>query len=144
MKSVVEVEINKSQQEVATLFADPANTPKWMKDLERYEPVSGTQGLPGSTYRLIPKKGNMIFLATVVEQDMDKLKLNLEASNVQVVITDKLIPLSANITKLISEEVFNFKGIFNRLFGLFAQKNIKSAHRHHMESFKHFAEQHQT
>jgi uncharacterized protein YndB with AHSA1/START domain len=61
MKSIVEVEIDVPPQEVAEMFADPRNNPKWMHDLKTYEPVSGGQGLPGSTYRLIPKSGDMIF-----------------------------------------------------------------------------------
>ena len=140
MKSIVEVEINKPQQEVAKLFADPANNPKWMHDLKCYEPVSGDQEHPGSTYRLIPKKGNMIFLATIIEKNTDELKLDLEASNVHVSITGKLKALSPARTKLISEEVFTFKGFFNSIFGLFAGKAIKSVHRRHIEDFKKFAE----
>ncbi len=30
MKSVVELDINQSRESVATLFADPANNPRWM------------------------------------------------------------------------------------------------------------------
>jgi uncharacterized membrane protein len=60
MKSVVQVEINAPASEVATLFADPRNSPKWMLDLDRYEPVSGEQGMPGSTYRLVPKALHLV------------------------------------------------------------------------------------
>ena len=144
MKSTVEVEINKPRQEVAKLFADPANNPKWMHDLKRYEPISGEQGETGSTYRLVPKKGNMIFLATVVSRNPNELKLDLEASNVHVLVTGKLKALSPARTKLISEEVFTFKGFFNRIFGFFAGKSIKSAHHRHIEGFKQFAEKNST
>jgi len=142
MKSVVEIEIDVPQARLADLFADPRNNPKWMTDLERYEPVSGEQGMPGSTYRLVPKTGSMVFLATVVSLSLpDELRLNLEASNVRVSITGKLIALSPTKTKLISEEVFTFKGLFNVMFGLlFARNAIKAAHRHHIEDFKRFAE----
>jgi hypothetical protein len=34
MKSIVEIEINMPQQQVAELFADPGNNPKWMPDFE--------------------------------------------------------------------------------------------------------------
>ena len=57
MKSVVEVDINAPQQKVAELHADPRNNPKWMHDIARYESVSGEVGMPGSKYRLVPKKG---------------------------------------------------------------------------------------
>jgi hypothetical protein len=41
-----------SRDAVAGLFADPMNSPKWMDDIDRCEPISGTPGFPGSTYRL--------------------------------------------------------------------------------------------
>lgn len=143
MKSVVEVEINVPQQELAELFADPRNNPKWMHDLERYEPVSGEQGMPGSIYRLVPKTGDMVFLATVAERNLpNELRLNLKASNVGVAITSKLIALSPTKTKLISEEVFTFKGPDNATVSSSVKDAIEASHRRHIEDFKRFAENH--
>jgi hypothetical protein len=144
MKSVVELEINASQERVAELFANPENNTRWMDDLERYEPISGEPGMPGSTYRLVPKKGNMTFVATVITRNLPaELQLRLDASNVTVSVKGTLMPLSAEKTRLLSEEVFRFKGFFNKIFGFLAQSSIKKVHRHHMESFKRFAEAHQ-
>ena len=85
MKSIVEVEINIPQKEAAELYVDPRNNLKWMHDIARYEPLSGEQGMPGFTYRLVPKEGDMIFVATVIERNLpDELKLYLEASDVDV------------------------------------------------------------
>lgn len=143
MKSVVELDINRSQERVATLFADPENNPKWMDDLARYEPLSGEPGMPGSTYRLVPKAGEMIFHATVVSRDLPaEIRLSLDASNVTVSIAARFLPLSAAKTHLISEEEFTFKGLLGKLVGFFAQGSIPKAHRHHMEAFKRFAEEH--
>ena len=122
MKSVVELDINRSQERVATLFADPENNPKWMDDLARYEPLSGQPGMPGSTYRLVPKAGEMIFVATVVSTDLpSEIRLSLDASNVTVSITARFLPLSAAKTHLISEKEFSFKGLLGKLIGFFAQ-----------------------
>lgn len=141
VKSVVEVEIGMPLQEVAELFADPRNTLKWMHDLKCYEPVSGEQGMPGSTYRLIPKAGDMVFLATVGERNLPHLlRLNLEASAVDVAITGTLIRLSPTRTKLVSEEEFTFKGSDNANVGSSVNDAIKAAHRRHIEVFKRFAE----
>jgi len=68
MKSTVEVEISAPQQEVAELYADPRNNIKWMHDIAGYEPLSGEQGMPGSTFRLVPKEGDRIFVATMEEK----------------------------------------------------------------------------
>ncbi len=141
MKSVVEVEINMPQQKVAELHADPRNNPKWMHDLARYESVSGEVGMPGSTYHLVPKKGDMIFLATVVERNLpNELKLHLEAEGVSVEVTAKFIALSPEKTKLVSEQVFTFKGQDNTSISPDIENAIKTAHRSHIEGFKRFVE----
>jgi len=143
MKSVVELEINAPQSRAAELYADPENSLKWMTDLEKYEPISGSPGMPGSTYRLVPKKGDMIFVATVIERDLPaEVRLNLENSKVTVAVKANFAALSAGTTKLTSEETFSFKGFFNQVFAFFARPSIKRAHRKHMEAFKQFAEAH--
>lgn len=141
MKSVVEVEINAPQQKVAELHVDPRNNPKWMHDVARYESVSGEVGMPGFTYRLVPKEGNMIFLATVVERNLpDELKLHLKAEDVSVEVTAKFIALSSEKTKLVSEQVFTFKGQDSTSVSPDVENAIKTAHRSHIEGFKRFAE----
>jgi hypothetical protein len=141
MQSTVEVEIKRSQHEVAELFADPHNNPKWMLDLKRYEPVSGKQGMVGSTYRLVPKDGNMTFLVTAIARNLpDELKLHLEAPDVDVAVTGTLIDLSPTRTRLISKEVFTFKGSEDDAVGIDVKNAIKAQHRRHIEDFKRFAE----
>ena len=140
MKDTAVVEIAAPQDKVAELFVDPRNNTAWMEDVARYEPLSGQQGMPGSTYRLIPKKGSMVFTATVVERTLpNTLRLSLDASNVTVDVRTTLSPIAADRTRLVSEEEFRFKGL-SRIFSLFARPAIRKAHRQHMEAFKQFAE----
>ena len=142
MKSTVELDIQAPREEVAALSADPANITKWMHDLERYEPIQGTPGMPGSTYRMVPKTGNMVFVATVLSRNLpDQVLLRLDGKNVVVLVTDWFIATSPRATRMVSEEEFQFTTLFSRLFGLVAQQSIRKAHRQHMESFKAFAEQ---
>jgi hypothetical protein len=144
MRSVVELEVDVPQERLAALFADPDNSTRWMDDLERYEPMSGEPGMPGSTYRLVPKTGKMVFVATVISRKLpNEVRLNLDASSVAVSVTGTFVALSSDRTRLVSEEVFSFKGPFHKLFGLVAQRAIRNAHRRHMEAFKRFAEQHE-
>jgi hypothetical protein len=139
MKSIVEVDINLSKANVRRLFTDPANNPKWMDDLKKYEAISGDQGMPDSSYRLIPKKGNRVFTAFVIAQDDHELKLKLDSHDTQIMITARLIDLSPSKTRLISEEVFTFKGLL-AVFGWLAKPAIHKAHRKHMIDFRDFAE----
>lgn len=143
MKSIVELEVDVPKNELAALFADPDNMTKWMDDLQRYEHIGGEAGMPGSQYRMVPKPGTsqMEFVATVTARNLpDEMGLRLESPTVDVAIRCIFAALSPHRTKLISEEVFTFRGLFNRIFGFLAQKDIKTHHRRHIESFKQFAE----
>src|ERR1043166_6326544 len=91
MKSVVELEIAAPQARVATLLADPQPAPRWMNDVARYEPLEGTPGMPGTRYRLVPKKGSRTFVATVLTRDLPTAaSVRLEAANVTVIVKDKI------------------------------------------------------
>jgi hypothetical protein len=143
MRSTVELVIDAPQDQLAELFADPNNNPAWMDDIERIEPVSGELGESGSVYRIVPKTGKLVFVATVVRRALPtQLGLLLDSPSVSVAITDTFRKLSENRTKLISEEIFRFKGAFSKVIGLLSRWRIKRAHRRHMESFKQFAEIH--
>lgn len=141
MRSVVELDINVRQEKLAELFTDPRRNPEWMDDLERIEPVSGDLGAPGSSYRLVPKNGRLTFVARVISRELPTAAaLVLEAPNVSVSVTGRFIPLSKTTSRLVSEEIFKFKGVRWKLLELVAQKSIKGSHRKHMEAFKRFAE----
>jgi hypothetical protein len=70
LKSVIEIEIHVPQARLAALYADPKLNTRWMDDMERMEPISGQLGMPGSKYRLVPKKGDMVFVATVLVRNL--------------------------------------------------------------------------
>jgi hypothetical protein len=142
MKSIVEFDVQAPRDKVAVLFADPDNNCKWMHDLARCEPIAGSPGMPGSTYRLVPKKGERVFVATVLSRDLpEEMRLRLDGKDVVVSITDRFHATAPGVTTIRSEEEFQFKSIVGRVFGFIAQRSIKTAHRDHMESFKKFAEQ---
>lgn len=129
------------QEKLAELYADPNNNKKWMEDSEGYEPISGKQGMPGSKYRLVSKNGDMKFIVTVTARNLpDEVSLILESSNIQVSVTGKFTAISPEKTKFTSEEVFDFKGIFNKIGAFMVQKQIKDTHHRQMENFKRFAE----
>jgi len=143
VKSAIELEIDVPQARLAELFTDPQQNTRWMDDVDRVETISGQLGMPGSKYRLVPKKGNMVFVATVLARNLPTdAHLTLESSNVTVSVKGFFVALSSGKTRLTSEEVFSFKGPLNRVFGFLARGAIKNAHRRHMEAFKRFAEAH--
>src|SRR5262245_51825878 len=112
-----------------------------MDDIARYEPLGGEPGAPGSRYRLVPKTGTMVFVATVLAREVpNESRLRLDAPQVSVLVTGRLAPLSPARTRLTSEEEFEFKGLFRKVAGGFAGGAIRKAHRRHMDAFKRFAE----
>jgi hypothetical protein len=70
VKSVIEIEIHVPRARLAALYADPKLNTRWMDDVERMEPISGQLGMPGSKYRLVPKKRDMVFVATVLVRNL--------------------------------------------------------------------------
>ena len=141
MKSLVQVDIDVPRERLAALFADPTLSTKWMDDIERYEPIGGQPGAPGSTYRLVPRKGDMVFVATVIANDLpNESRLRLDARHVTVAITARYVAIAAKRSRLVSEEVFTFKGLVGKVAGFLGRAAIHKAHRRHMEAFKRFAE----
>jgi hypothetical protein len=143
MKHVVELDINLAQAPLAELYANPELSSQWMDDIATYEPLQGTPGSPGSTYRLVPKSGSLVFVATVVSRDLpNQVVLHLDAPSVTVSVVGRLVPMSESRTRLISEETFRFGGLFERILGVLARPTIAKVHRRHMEAFKAFAAGH--
>lgn len=112
VKSVFEAEVAVPQARLAGLYADPANNVKWMHDLERCELLSGEPGQPGSTFRMVPRKGKMIFVATVTVRNLPhEAALSLDSPSVRVSVTGRFAALSPERTRFTSEEVFTFNGL---------------------------------
>jgi len=142
MKSRVVLDIDAPPKRVAKLYADPTYNTSWMYELRRCEPVSGKPGMPGSVYRLIPKDGSMLFTATVVSRLPNELRLRLDAENVSVDVHGTLSMLPDGRTRFASEEVFHFKGVWNKAYGVLARPAIRKTHKKHIKAFKRFAERH--
>jgi uncharacterized protein YndB with AHSA1/START domain len=144
MKSVLELEIAAPPERVADLFDDPETFPRWMDDLDRVELLNGGSGTrTGTRFRLVPKKGDLVFVGTVMGREAPhRSHLVLDAPTVSVSVTGTFTARSGGRTRLVSEETFMFKGLLGVVFGLLGSFAIKRAHRRHMEAFKRFAEGH--
>ena len=141
MKSVVKLDIDASQDELAELIFNPKASPRWMEDVQRIEPLGGKLGMQGSRYRLVPKDAGPGFVATVVSrQPPGKLRLVLDAPRVSVAVSTQLIKLSARRTRLVSEQTFRFNGAFSAVYGFLARRSFRRNHRRHIESLKQVAE----
>jgi hypothetical protein len=143
MRSIVAIEIARPRRQVAMLFADPGNMPKWMHDLAAYEHIGGESGAVGTRYRMVPKPKTRqrAFISTVTFIHLpERLSLRLESRRMEVVVNTTFTALAKDRTKLVSEEKYIFPGFFRWLFGLFTRNRVRRRHREQIESFKQFAE----
>jgi uncharacterized protein YndB with AHSA1/START domain len=144
MKSTFETVINAPIEATAKTLANPANNIKWMKGLESYEHLSGAPGRPGAISRLVMNDGRrkMVFTGKVVSVNLPhSLVLTLDAPNVLVTASANFTKLSPRRTRYVSAQTFEFKGIFNKLFGFFAGPVIRKQQHKDMMYFKEFMEQ---
>ena len=142
MQSNVVIDIDAPKHSVAELYADPRNNTAWMDDVERYEPLSGEQGSPGSSYRLVPRDGSRPVTATVIRRNLPyELLVKLDSSTVRVDVQARFTTLPDGRTRLASDEEFRFKRPSQRAIGLLLHPLVHKAHLRHLETFKQFAEQ---
>ncbi len=136
MKDVVTIKIAAPVENVANVFANPEVSEQWMHGV-KYQPISGTPGMPGSQYRLVSKDLN--FTVTVIKRDLpNQFVMSLDDPTVHVLVTGTFKALPDGRTKLTSEEVFTFKDPKRRMFSFLAWPAIHKVHREQMESFKLF------
>jgi hypothetical protein len=141
MKDVVIVSINAPRKKVAALLSDPSKDPNWREDIAKYEPLSGKPGEPGSTYRLIPKRGGFLFTGTVLRRSLpNRLRITLESPTTTVEVRGTLTSLPGDRTQLVSEEVVSFKGVWSKTVGLLTRPSFRKTHRRNIEAFKKLAE----
>jgi len=143
MKHACEVEIAAPRSRVVALFDEPANLMKWMPDLIRFEPVSGTPGHPGATSRLVYRagRGELELMETVTARSLPDEFSGTYASKMGTTwITNRFIDNGAT-TRWIVETEFKGSGIMKVLSwlmgGMIRAQNLKVVH-----AFKAFAKSH--
>jgi hypothetical protein len=140
MLSVVELEICADRETVAELYCDPANNPKWMDDLVRWDRLRGEPGTPGSKYRMLSRDPDMEFVVTILDRADDHIRFVLDSADVVVSIHVTFTPSGPGTTRFVSREQFRFQGLRRRIVGALATRAIRKAHRNHVSAFKRFAE----
>jgi hypothetical protein len=83
-----------------------------------YEAISGEPECPARNIACA-QSGSMVFVATVISRVRAKPVL-FETSKL-CIGTGRFVPLSPDRTRLLSEEVFRFKGLINKLLGYLAR-----------------------
>jgi uncharacterized membrane protein len=137
-----EIEINLPVDKVIALFDNPENLKKWMKNLERFEHISGTPGQPGAKSRLVFRNGKreVELIETITVRNLpEEFSGTYEMKGVYNKVKNKFIA-EGNKTRYISEVEFRFSGLFMKIMGGLFPGAFKKESEKHLKAFKEFAE----
>lgn len=143
MKYTVEIEINKPIDKVIELFDNVDNMGKWMEGLQSFEPISGTPGQVGAKSKLRFKMGKreIEMIETITVRNLpEEFSGTYEVDNVFNIVKNKFVKISEERTKYISENEFQFKGIFMKIIAFLMPGAFKKQSLHYLNAFKKFAE----
>lgn len=154
MKYTNSIEIALPQPEVAQLLADPANIPKWLRDIVIHEPVQGVHGQLGTRSRVVMQSGkrSMECTETITRREPADLREIPKGSVVHFdreivgdgmwsAVRDRLTEAGPGATLWVSETEFRFSSVLMRLVGLLMPGSFRKQSQQHMQDFKAFAEQ---
>lgn len=142
MKYAVQIEIDRSPDELAKLFLDRDRLGEWMQGFSGIDQLRGEPFSEGSTARWCFKSGEkeMEMIETVLVSDLPrKYSVQYDAKGVYNVVTTRFEPLDEERTRLISENLFKFSG-FMRIFGLLMPKAFRQQSNKYLSDFKELAE----
>ena len=142
MKYSISITIDKPVDEVVSLFDNVANMKKWMKGLERFEPISGTPGEVGAKSCLHFKMGKreIDMIETITAKNLPhEFSCTYETKGVFNIVKNHFEALPGNKTNYHSKQQFQFKG-FMKLMGLLMPGAFKKQSMKYLQDFKAFAE----
>lgn len=143
MKYSTTVQINKSLEEVVTLFDNPNNYEKWMEGLLSMELIEGKVGEENAKTRFHFKMGkrDMNMLETVLKRDLPKLYItSYESGPVYNVVENHFKAINNDTTEYTTVHEFQFKG-FMKLMGWLMPGAFKKQSLKYLNDFKKFVEE---
>jgi uncharacterized membrane protein len=127
MKVENTVEISKPPSEVYEFMMDEENLSLWVKNFVKLERLEGEEGEVGSTSRLIyNENGRTIeFIEEITEKETGRLfKGVIRNKNMEIKISNELIPLSDNNTRLIAISEIYPQTLLFKIFTFFSKRSI--------------------
>lgn len=142
MKYTTEIEIDLPVNKVVALFDNPDNMKKWMKGLERFDPISGTPGQVDAKSKITFRMRNRTIelIETITVRNLPhEFSGTYETKGVFNIVKNKFTDIGHNRTKYTSEQEFRFSG-FMTLMGLLMPGSFKKQSMTYLKDFKAFAE----
>lgn len=142
MKYTTEIEINAPIAKIAALLGDHEQMNKWMKELERYEPVSGHPRHEGAKTRMLLNVGRgMEVTETIVKAEPPhRFTARYEMEGGSLLADSMLQETTPNLTRYSLSHYFKFEGMLKIATALMKPAFIKHSEQM-MKDFKMLAEQ---
>lgn len=142
MKYTCKIEINRPIEQVIERFDSIDNMYKWMKGLQKIEPISGIQGEVGAKMKLTFQMGNrsMEMIETITVKDLpNEFSGTYDAQGVHNIVKNYFKVIDNDRTLYYTEQEFQFKG-FMKIIGLLFPGAFKRQSMKYLEDFKEFVE----
>ena len=137
-----EIIINSNIDTVSALFDNPYNMKEYMQEIKDYKLISGEikeVGAKAEITSIIGKKTFIMIEEIITNNLPDEKKVTYTSNGIYNLVTNKLIKISENNTKLVNEQEFEFKG-YMKVIGFFMPSVFKEKSRAYLASFKNFIE----
>ncbi len=142
MKYTCKIEINRPIEQVIERFDSIDNMYKWMKGLQKIEPISGIQGEVGAKMKLTFQMGkrSMEMIETITVKDLpNEFSGTYDAQGVHNIVKNYFKVIDNDRTLYYTEQEFQFKG-FMKIIGLLFPGAFKRQSMKYLEDFKEFVE----
>lgn len=138
-----EILIDRPRDKVVALFADPEEAKNWQPGLISIEPISGPPGQEGSKSRLRFKmgKGEMEMTETILTRRLpEEFHGVYDAPGVHNIVRNYFHEAGPDRTRLVSENVFEFSGLFMKIIAFLMPGSFKKQSMEYAQLFKKLCE----
>ena len=154
MKYTNTIEIALPREHVAQLLADPAQIPKWLRDVVLHEPLTGSHGELGTKSRVVMQSGRRKIECTetitrrepadlhgIPRETVVHFDREIVGAGMWNVVRDRLTEATPVMTLWESESEYRFDNPLMRLVARLMPGSFHKQSQQHMQDFKAFAEQ---
>jgi len=142
-----EIVINANIDTVSDLFDNPNNMKEYMDGIVSFTILSGNISEVGTKAEIIAAyieedvvKRKIVMIEEIITNNLpDEKKVTYSTDGIYNIVTNRMVKVSEDQTRFISEQEFEFKG-YMRIMGFFMPSFFQQQSRIYLENFKDFVE----
>ena len=148
IKYTEEITIDSNIDAICTLFNNPDNMSKYMKEFKKYKLIEGKQGNNGAKSEVTVniEEKDVVLIEKIINNNLpNQKKVSYESDGVKNTVTSKFEKTGNNKTKYINTQEFEFTG-YRKIISFFLktkkQEAMQAQTKQYLTNFKEFAENH--